>query len=319
MTWRFNRDMSTTATQRKNMVQSIVEYNVSDAAISELRTKLEGLTAETPAKYQFVKSGIAEVRMLRVAVEKTRKNLKKDALEYGRKVDSEAKRITAELVSVEEPLKLEKAKIDDERARKIREKEEAKQLLIDAEKEKQRAVEEDRIRAELEREREEIAEDRRKAEAIRKIAEEKQAERQARFDAERKAAEDEQAEEKSKLEKERSAIEAERLAVEKKKYQFEIREQAEQDEKDRLNRMEQEAGEAERRAEKHRLEMDALQPDVVKVRKLAAALRQIQPPEVKSEHARDTIKGAIEEVNETATDLEAWCLQFETQKEEQNA
>ena len=45
-----------------------------------------------------------EVKNCRVAVEKHRKHLKADALEYGRTVDKEAKRITALLEPIEQHL-----------------------------------------------------------------------------------------------------------------------------------------------------------------------------------------------------------------------
>jgi len=53
----------------------------------------------------------------RVEVEKTRKKLKEDALEYGRAVDGEAKRITALLAPIETYLESQEKIIDDEKAR----------------------------------------------------------------------------------------------------------------------------------------------------------------------------------------------------------
>ena len=83
-------------------------YDVTDAAIADLKKELTGLT-----EYNAVSKGIAKVRTLRTRIEATRKQLKADSLAWGRKVDSEAKRITEQLEAIEEPLKQLKAAIDD--------------------------------------------------------------------------------------------------------------------------------------------------------------------------------------------------------------
>lgn len=103
-----------------------VNYNVPDAAIAELAERFQGLTAETTDKYKVVTKAISEVRTLRVGVEGRRKELKRVALDYGKRVDDEAKRITAALREVEDPLKEAKAEIDDEKAR-VKAEEEAKE------------------------------------------------------------------------------------------------------------------------------------------------------------------------------------------------
>jgi hypothetical protein len=87
-------------------------YDVTDAAIADLKQELTGLT-----EYHAVSKGIAKVRTLRTRIEATRKQLKADSLAWGRKVDSEAKRITEQLEAIEEPLKQLKAAIDDAKER----------------------------------------------------------------------------------------------------------------------------------------------------------------------------------------------------------
>jgi len=67
--------------------------------------------------YDLVVSGARELRDIRVSVEKKRKELKAGALEWGRLVDSEAKRITGELLQLENPIKEAKKVIDNEKAR----------------------------------------------------------------------------------------------------------------------------------------------------------------------------------------------------------
>ena len=115
---------------------------VTDAAIDVLRQEYAGLEIKTTADYERVRLAIADVRDRRVTVEKTRVELKAGALEYGRRVDSEAKRITAMLAEIEEPLKAEKQRVDDEKARVKREKEEAERARIEAELKAKREAEE---------------------------------------------------------------------------------------------------------------------------------------------------------------------------------
>lgn len=109
-----------------------VNYNVPDAAIAELAERFQGLTAETTDKYKVVVKAIAEVRTLRVGVDHRRKELKRDALDYGKRVDDEAKRITAALREVEDPLKEAKAEIDDEKAKVKAEAEAKEKERVDA-------------------------------------------------------------------------------------------------------------------------------------------------------------------------------------------
>lgn len=110
-----------------NNIHQPIKFDVTNEAIRTLWKRLTGLKADTPANYFAVKSGITEVRTLRVRVDATRKELKEDALKYGRLVDSEAKRITDLLVAIEEPLKAEKQKADDAKEREKQAIAEAKQ------------------------------------------------------------------------------------------------------------------------------------------------------------------------------------------------
>jgi hypothetical protein len=87
-----------------------------------MRDKYKNMAIVKPADYKAVSAAISEVKTKRVEVEKTRKVFKADALEYGRKVDAEAKRVTALLLEIEEPLKATKQAVDDEKAREAEEK-----------------------------------------------------------------------------------------------------------------------------------------------------------------------------------------------------
>lgn len=114
-------------------------YNVADAKIAELRDEYMPLTIaglEDRRGYEKVHAARMVVRDLRITVDKTRKALKEDALEYGRKVDREAKRIIGQLEPIEEHLEAEEKRIDAEKERikqeKQRETEAKVQKRIDA-------------------------------------------------------------------------------------------------------------------------------------------------------------------------------------------
>ena len=97
---------------------SLVKYSITDAAIAQMKEKYGGLEINSKDDYDVVSKAISVVRGKRTEVEKTRQAFKKDALEYGRMVDAEAKRITAELLEIEEPLKAKKQAVDNEVERK---------------------------------------------------------------------------------------------------------------------------------------------------------------------------------------------------------
>jgi len=114
------------------MSNEIVQYSVSDVAIIELSTKYQGMEIKDRESYQAVVTGIAEIRSIRVSVEKRRKELKADAISWGRKVDTEAKRLTALLRPIEDNLRNLKQATDDEKATIKAEKEQAEQNRVEA-------------------------------------------------------------------------------------------------------------------------------------------------------------------------------------------
>ena len=97
----------------------VVEYDVPTVSIEDMARRFAPLEITDTASYKAVTSAIAEVRTLRITVEKKRVELKRDALEYGRKVDSEAKRITAMLAPIEQDLN-DKKQAEDNRKEAIR-------------------------------------------------------------------------------------------------------------------------------------------------------------------------------------------------------
>lgn len=107
---------------------AVIEYSVTEAALEELKAQYppEAIPKDLSIKenYEHVRKGIAHVRGLRSDVEAHRKELKKDALEYGRKVDAAAKKINDKLMAIEAPMK--EAKIDYDTEVEIRKREEAR-------------------------------------------------------------------------------------------------------------------------------------------------------------------------------------------------
>lgn len=104
----------------------IQEYTQTAAAIALLKEKYSGqLYAVTTTKgMEEAKKARAEVKGYRVALEKLRVEIKAPALERTRLIDAEAKRITAELLAIEEPIdqqiKEEERRKEEEKAAKAR-------------------------------------------------------------------------------------------------------------------------------------------------------------------------------------------------------
>lgn len=111
---------------------SVIKYSVTDSRIAELKTMYQDFPTDLTVKdnYKFVQKGVSLLRGLRNDVEKRRKELKAGALEYGRKVDGEAKRIIDSIQSIEEPMASAKKDFD---------------AAVEAEKRERAAAEERRI------------------------------------------------------------------------------------------------------------------------------------------------------------------------------
>lgn len=132
-----------------------VVYDVTDDAIALKRGKYALLKADTPQGYKEVQLAIADLRETRVAIEKRRKELKADSLEYGRKVDTVAKLLITQIEDIEKPLKALKSAVDEEKAQAKAAKEAAERqaLRADLDAEAARLAAE---RAEFEAERERL-------------------------------------------------------------------------------------------------------------------------------------------------------------------
>jgi colicin import membrane protein len=110
------------------VTQAVAEFDRVAAGIAALRDKYEGVVYDvtTTAGMQSAKEARREIREPRLEVERIRKAAKAPILTLGKKLDSEAARITKELLAIEEPLDLQ---VKTEEARKEAER----QAKIDAE------------------------------------------------------------------------------------------------------------------------------------------------------------------------------------------
>lgn len=219
------------------MTTAIVEYSQTEAALSELAHRYKGVVYDvtTPAGMSDARKGRAEVRSYRVALEKTRVEIKGPALKHCQLIDSEARRITTELCLLEDP-------IDDQIRREENKKEEARlaaeaaeaariaaeqQAVKDAE-ERRMAAERANIarrQAELDRTEREAREkiETAERESRRKIEEEGRAARAKQDEADRQerlarqgreeAERARRAAEEARLKEERDKVEAARRAV----------------------------------------------------------------------------------------------------------
>jgi chromosome segregation ATPase len=262
--------------------------------VEELRHQLAqyaGAEFSTPSQYREGVKAIAVCRSLRGEIEAKRKDLKADALEYGRRVDVVAKQLVVAIEEVELPLKERKAVVDDEKERLKREKEEAERAAREEELRVQREAEEAKLRAEREAAETRIAEERAALAAERqKLAQDQarlRAEREAdeaRFAAEREAEKQTLAHERRKLEAERRAIEEQRRQAELEELERQTIARTEQEARERAAREAIEAEEArvqeaERQAALSR-RLEALKPDKARALDYLDRLLSVDAPSV---------------------------------------
>lgn len=113
----------------------ITEYSTTAAALADLRGKYDKVLfpVATTAGMKDAIAARAELRNIRVGLEKMRKEIKEPALERCRLIDSEAKTITAALTALEDPIdaqiKAHEAKLAAEKAERERKEAERKAAL----------------------------------------------------------------------------------------------------------------------------------------------------------------------------------------------
>lgn len=120
----------------------VAEYTETAHALAELRQKFGGLVVDvsTPKGLKEAKACTFELRTLRTTLEKKRAELKAPILARGKLLDDEAKRITAEIRAMEEPIdvqiRAEESRIEAERLAKL----EAERLRTEAIQQKIQAI-----------------------------------------------------------------------------------------------------------------------------------------------------------------------------------
>lgn len=113
--------MSNETTESSSTGTQIAEYSQTEQALAELRNKYAATVFDvrTSKGMREAREARAEIKGYRVALEKKRVEIKAPALERCRAIDTEAKRITGELLKLEDPIdetiKAEEARKEEER------------------------------------------------------------------------------------------------------------------------------------------------------------------------------------------------------------
>jgi chemosensory pili system protein ChpA (sensor histidine kinase/response regulator) len=308
---------------------TLAAYNVTDAAIAQMREQFLPLVIQSPEDKAGAKR-VREARLIvknqRVAVEKTRKTLKEDALRYGQAVDAEARRITAALLPIEEHLETQEAAIAAEVARREQEVANAKReklrlrmealaangskllpLDVEALTDDQFADELARSAAEWhaaqERERQAAAE-RERVEAEQAEARRVEAERLAAQRAEQERVAAEQAAERERLAAEQRKLDEERAAVARAEELRLAGERAAQAERDRLARVEADRVERLRQEALEQQRRDAARPVAEKLLAYATAVEAVEVPAVpQSADVSKVIRAATAKIRALAATL----------------
>ena len=134
-------DVATEVVDRAEITggKPLVKYSATEAGLAALRTDLAGKTYDLKTVKGNDEARADRLRCvtLRTTLEKRRKAFKEPALEYGKLIDAEAKRITAEIVALETPID-EAIKADE--ARRAAEKAERERIEAERVAKHQQAI-----------------------------------------------------------------------------------------------------------------------------------------------------------------------------------
>lgn len=257
-------------------------FDIADAAIAKMAEQylpLKIVDVTDAAGFKAVHDARMVVKSRRVEVEKVRKELKADALEYGRKVDAEAKRITALLEPIETHLqdeenayRAEQERIKNEARLKVEAEERARKEAEEA----ARKAEQERIRKEQEAEAARLQTERDKIEAERREIEEERRKAQETIEAERRKVEEEK----------RRIAEAEAAKRRQEELELAKAEAAERAKKETEERLAREAAEAKAKAiaeENASKVAEAARPDREKLATVANCVRGVDVPAMSTE------------------------------------
>jgi hypothetical protein len=267
-----------------NVVESslVVQYETSEEQIAKLAEECKGISFDTPEHYETGRVALGNLRTLRVAVEKKRKELKSDVLERGRNIDAVAKHFSGLIEAIENPLLAAKKAVDDEEERLKQEKERADLIALNARLTAEREAEEARLAVERDR----LAAERAQQEEANRIAAEAQRLEREKLDAQR-----------AELRKQQEAIDAANRLTAQHEAERKRREQAE---RDRIA--------AEEAAKAEAVRIEALRPEVEKINAFAIQVRAVadQAPSVESIECRRALDWALGKLKLTADGLAAF-------------
>lgn len=242
------------------MVTEMVKYSVTDAEIAEMRQQYMGIMVMGPDDEDGAKlahTARVAVKKLRCGVEQARVQFKAEALDYGRRVDAEAKRLTELLLPIEDHLAGQERIVAEEKERLKKAAEEAERQKLEAAEKEKRNAEEARLKAAHEAEEKRLQAEREKLAAER-----------AAMDAERKRLEAEKARLAREEEERRQVAEMERARAEE------------------TARAKAEEEECRRKKEAERQRREAMLPDIEKIRAFEAQLRRLELPTVSTPEAK---------------------------------
>ncbi len=284
--------------------QQLRRFSPAEGVIAELSAEYLPLRINGPKDtvgYAVVHRGRMDIRTRRVSIEKLRKELKADALTYGRTVDSEAKRLTALLEPIETHLLAEEKAVDEEKKRIREERRLKEEAIIKAKQDAEAAeakriadAEAARVKAEQDAENERLRIGQEKLEAAQKVLREAQAAEEAKqrkaqekLDAERLAHDQKMKADRQAIEEETTrlaGIEAKRVqAKELEEARAEAAEQAKRETEARIAREKEEAEAKTKAEEAARLRTEALRPDKEKLNQVANLVASIATPTVTAE------------------------------------
>ena len=272
-----------------------IVYPTSDEAIAALKSEYLPLSVrgeDDKAGFDACDKARKHVKSLRCEVENRRKELKADALEYGRRVDSEAKRLTDQLTPIEDHLERQVAIVAEAKKRREEAERKAKEERFHARLTALSAVRAAIVPKQIidmpEAEYQELLI---KATAEHQAAEAKA--KQEREEAERRAEEERQKRfaMEAERERERKALEAEREHA--RKVQAELdRVKAEQLAAERKKREEAEAEARRIQAEKDEAERKAAAAEALAKAEKAAAERRLREAQEKAEREKREAEAA---------------------------
>ena len=304
------------------ITKDLIKYDIETAVITALEAKYKDVQITDGKSYAVVMAGLAEYRDLRLKIEGKHKELKKDALEYGRAVDAEKNRLKTLLEPGENHLKdirqteddrkaaikAEKEAKDRERVEKIRSKISEIQMMGGAGlaivplkdlRELSNKLDKLEINTdeymEFTNEAKRVLDDTYDSVQLSIVTaiqmEKEEAERKAEAERLEKIRK-EQEEAQKKINEENRKIEEEKAKIEREKYEQEVKENFEKAMKEKVEQKERERLEREEVESKERLRQESLKPDKEKLIKFAEELLDIYIPHVESTKGQEILSNA---------------------------